>query len=68
MLKDSIRDFPGDLVVKISPSNAGGTGGIPDWGDQISYALGPKNIKQKQYCNKFNKHFKNKNGPHQKSL
>ena len=26
----------------------------------------PKNIKQKQYCNKLNKHLKN--GPHQKNL
>ena len=68
MLKDSIRDFSGDSVVKTSPSNAGGTGQIPGWGDKISYASGPKNIKQKQYGSKFNKHFKNKNGPHQKRL
>ena len=63
-----MRDFPGDPVVKTSPSNAGGTGLIPGWGDKIPYALGPKNIKQKQYCNKFNEYFKNKNGTHQKSL
>ena len=45
-------------------SSAGGTGSIP--GAEIPHALGPKNqnIKQKQYCNKFNKDFKN--GPHQK--
>ena len=68
MLKDSIRDFPGDLVVKTSPSNAGDVGSIPGEGAEIPHASWPKNIKQKQYCNKFNKHFKNKNGPHQKSL
>ena len=59
-------DFPGGAVVKSSPSNAGDEGSIPGWGAKISHASGPKNqnIKQKQYCNKFNKDFKN--GPHQK--
>ena len=35
---------------------------------KITQALGPKtqNIKQKQYCNKFNKDFEN--DPHQKNL
>ena len=63
-----IRDFPGSLVVNTSPSNAGGVGSILGWGAKISHASGPKNqnIKQKQYCNKFNKDFKN--GPHQKIL
>ena len=53
-------------MVKTSPSNAGGTGSIPGWGAEIPPALRPKNqnIKQEQYCNKFNKDFKN--GPHQK--
>ena len=60
------RDFPGSPVVKTSPSNAEGVGLIPGRGAKIPHASGPKiqNIKQKQYCNKFNKDFKN--GPHQK--
>ena len=38
------------------PSNAGGTGLIPSQGAKIPHALWPKNqnIKQKQYCRKFN--------------
>ena len=61
-------DFPGGPVVKTSPSNAGGEGSIPGWGAKIPHASWPKiqNIKQKQYCNIFNKDFKN--GPHQKNL
>ena len=61
-------DFPGGPVVKTLPSNAGGAGLIPGWGAKIPRASWPKNqnIKQKQYCNKFNKDFKN--GPHQKNL
>ena len=60
------RDFPGGPVVKTSPSNAGGAGSIPGQGTKIPHAswLKNQNIKQKQYCNKFNKDFKN--GPHQK--
>ena len=44
----------------------GGVGSIPGQGAKIPHASGPKNqnIKQKQYCNKFNKDFKN--GLHQK--
>ena len=59
-----LRDFPGGPVVKTSPSNAGGAGLIPDQEAKIPYALWPRNqnIKQKQYCKKFNKDFKN--GPH----
>ena len=66
-IKTTMRDFPGGPVVKISPSNAGGVGSIPGWGAKIPHASWPKNqnIKQKQYCNKFNKDLK-KNGPHQK--
>ena len=47
-------------------SNAGGASSIPGPGDRIPHASRPKNqnIKQKQYCNKFNKDFIN--GPHQK--
>ena len=53
-------------MVKTLPSNAGGVGLIPGQGAKIPHASGPKNqnIKQKQYCNKFNKDLKN--GPHQK--
>ena len=38
----------------------GGVGSIPGWGVKIPHASWPKNqnIKQKQYCNKFNKDFK----------
>ena len=52
-------DFPGDTVVKTSPSNAGGVGLIPGQGPKIPHAPWPKNqnIKQKQYCHKFNKYF-----------
>ena len=58
------RDFPGSLVVKTSPSNAGSEGSIPIQGAKILHDLWPKNqnIKQKQCCNKLNKDFKN--GPH----
>ena len=54
------RDFPGGPGVKTSPSNAGGVGSIPGWGTKISLAWRPKkqNIKQKQYCSKFNNDFK----------
>ena len=63
-LRTSKWDFPGGPVVKTLPSNAGGVGSIPGWEAKIPHASGPKNqtIKQKQYCNKFNKDFKN--GPH----
>ena len=62
------KDFPGSPVVKTSPSNAGCAGSIPGRGAKIPYASWPKNqnIKQKQYCKKFNEDFKN--GPHQKNL
>ena len=58
--KKLLRDFPGGPVVKTSPSNAGGVGSIPGWGARVPHALQPKdqNIKQKQYCNKFNKTLK----------
>ena len=53
--------FPSDPVVKTSPSNAGIVGSAPHLGTKISHASCQKNqnIKQKQYCNKFNKDFKN---------
>ena len=53
------RDFPSGPMVKISPSKAGAAASIPGQGDKIPQASSPKsqNIKQKQYCNKFNKDF-----------
>ena len=64
-LKKKCRDFQ---WFKTLPSNVGGAGSIPGRGAKILHASLPKNqnIKQKQYCNKFNKNFKN--GPHQKNL
>ena len=55
------RDFPGGPEVETSPSNAGGASSVPGWKAKIPCALWPKiqNVKQKQYCNKFNKNFKN---------
>ena len=60
--KHHSRYFPGSPVVKTSPSSVGGAGLIPGWGAQIPHALQPKNqnLKQKQYCNKFNKDLKKK--------
>ena len=60
--------MPGGPVVKTSPFNAGCEGSFPGWGTKIPHASWTKNkyIKQKQYCNKFNKDFKN--GPHRKNL
>ena len=51
------KDISGSLMVKISPSNAGDVGSMPDPGAKIAQALQPRrqNIKQKQYCKKFNK-------------
>ena len=53
------KDFPGGPVVGTSPSNVGGAGSSPGWGARIPHTSRPKdqNIKQKQYCNKFNKDF-----------
>ena len=55
-------------MVKTLPSNVGDAGSIPGQGAEIPHASRPKNqnIKQKQYCNKFNKDFKN--GPHKKII
>ena len=55
-LNSQCWDFPGSSVVKTSPSNAGGAGSIP--GQELrSHMPRPEsqNMKQKQYCNKFNK-------------
>ena len=47
-------------------SSARGVGSIPDQEAKIPHASGSENqnIKQKRYCNKFNKDFKN--DPHEK--
>ena len=57
-------------MVKTWPSNAGGAGLIPGWGAKIPHASRTKNqnIKQKQYCNKFNKDFKNVPNQKKKNL
>ena len=39
---------PGGLVIKISPSNAGGVGSIPGWGAKIPYASGLKKKNNKK--------------------
>ena len=54
------RGFPEVPVVKTLSSDGRGTGLISGWGAKISCILRPKNknIKQEQYCNKFNKGFK----------
>ena len=53
------KDFPGGLMVKTWPSNAGGIGSNQGQGAKTSHVSWPKiqNIKQKQHCNKFNKDF-----------
>ena len=44
---DDVRAFPCGLVVKTSPSNAGGVGSIPGRGTKIPYDSGPKKTKCK---------------------
>ena len=53
-------------MLKTSLFSAGSMVMIPDWGGKIPCALQPKSqtMKQKSYCNKFIKGFKN--GPHKK--
>ena len=55
-------------MMKTLPSSARDVDSTPDQVAKISHALWPKkpNIEQKQYCNKFNKDFKN--GPIKKNL
>ena len=58
-------DFPGNPVVKTLLSNAGAqirslAGKLRS---HMPRGLKKQNIKQKQYCNKFNKDFED--GPHQ---
>ena len=59
--KTTKTDFPGGPGVKTLPSNARGAGPIPGQEVMIPHASQPKkkNMKQKQYLNKFNKDFKN---------
>ena len=55
-------EFPGSLVVKTSPFNAGGAGSIPGLEAKIPPTLTAKKTEhrqQKRYCNKSNKDFKN---------
>ena len=67
---DGYRDFPSGPMIKTLSSKTGGVGSIPGQESKFPHALQPKkkkkthSIKQKQYCNKFNKYFKNH--PHQK--
>ena len=49
-------------MVGTLPSTVGGAGSDPSKEAKIPYAFPPENKKRKQYCNKFNKDFKN--GPH----
>ena len=51
-------------MVKTLPSNVGVVSSIPSQRPNIPHTSWPEiqSIKQKQYCNKFNKNFKN--GPH----
>ena len=53
------RNFLVSPVVKTSPSRVRGGSLIPDPGANIPYTSCSKNqnIKQKQYCNKFNRDF-----------
>ena len=53
--------LPAGPVVTIPPSSAGGWSSVRGWGIKTPHASGPKpqTIKQKQYCNKVNKDFKN---------
>ena len=66
MGNEKYPDFHSGPVIWTSLSITGGVGSIPGWGTKSPCASWPQiqNIKQKQYCNKFSKNFKN--GPHQK--
>ena len=50
---------PWQSSVKTLPSHAGRAGSAPGWGAKIPHTLRPKtqDIKQKQWCKKFNKVF-----------
>ena len=54
--------MPGSPLVKTLPSSAGRSDGwIPGLGANIPVASWPKkqNVKQKQFCKKYNKNFEN---------
>lgn len=57
----NLGDFPGTRVGKNLPSSAGGEASVPGQAAKIPHAIWPKNqnIRQEQYCNKFNRNFKN---------
>ena len=64
-----LRDFPGGLVVKNSPSGAGGQGSFPGWGGKIPHASQPKNQSINDRSNIVTNSIKDfENGPHQKIL
>ena len=58
IIKRGLADFSGGPVVETSPSNAGGAYLIPGWELSSHVPRGQRNIKQKQYCNKFSKDIK----------
>ena len=57
-------------MVKTWPSNARGVRSIRGWGAKNPHTSWPKNqnMKQKQYCKKINKDFKNGRYQNKKSL
>ena len=65
LFKVKWRELPGSPEVKTSPSSAEGAGSVPGQGAKIPHASWPKkknkkkqSMKQKHYCNKFNKGWK----------
>ena len=61
------RDFPGDPVVRISPSSAEDVGSIPGQGAKIPHTSQPKKHKKRSnIVTNSIKIFKMVNGPHQK--
>ena len=58
--------LPWQSVVKTSASSVGGVvrSLVSELRSHMHYSQKKQNVKQKQYCNKFNKDFKN--GTHQK--
>ena len=64
-IKRSRREFPGGPVTKISPPGRGVCVRflVRELRSHMPQNKTKQNVKQKQYCNKFNKDFKN--GPYQ---
>ena len=48
MIQNTFKDFPGRLVVKILPSNAGDMDSIPAWGANMSHGQKTKTLKKKK--------------------